>query len=411
MSLRWTYTAAAVLGLGLAPAAALAFETVEGLPFPSLGVFPAWTGDTPRPWSIFGYAGLMYDNNALRRETNAESDIVARYGIGGRWFGRIVGRQHLRLDGYGEYYDFDRFSGIDHFGYGVRGSWVWEIGNDLNGDVAYERRRRHADLGEFRTESRAMSTTERYLADGGWRFSPSWRITAGVEHVQGVRDTATAPHLESTTARGGLSYRTGLGNAIGLEVRDTRGDQRIGDELTGVAFVDEFEEREVSATLAYALGAQLRAAGRVGRTERTYRDLRDHDFRGTTYRAQVEWVPTTKLTMGLEMFRGPESTVDIDASHILRESASFGVAWAATFKLVFTARFTNEHRLYQGDPFTITGRPLRDDTLRTWRFGAGWEPQRHWQLGAGIDWGERSSNLLGENYDYMQVMLNARFNW
>lgn len=410
MSLRWM-RAAAVL-FGLAPAAALAFETVDRLPFPSLGTFPAWGADPIRPWAIFGYAGLMYDSNALRRDIAEESDLVARYGIGGRLLTRIVGRQRLRLDGYGEYYDYDRFSDIDHFGYGVRGAWLWEIGNDINGDASYERRRRHADLGEFRVERRAMIITERYLVDGGWRFHPNWRVFAGFEHGRAARDSEIAPELESNSARASLTYRTPLGNAVGIEARGTRGDQRIGDDLTGNTFIDEFEEREISGTLAYVLGATLRVAGRVGHTERSYKDLTGRDFSGTTYRGQVEWLATQKLVMDFEAYRGPEASIDIDASHILRQGAEFGVSWAATFKLVFTARFTNERRLYQGDPFAqITGLPLRDDTLRIWRFGAGWEPQRHWQLGAGVDFGERTSNRLGDDYEYYQVMLNARFVW
>jgi hypothetical protein len=51
----------------------------------------------------------------------------------------------------------------------------------------------------------------------------------------------------------------------------------------------------------------------------------------------------------------------------------------------------------------------REDTVQIWRFGVGWEPQRHVKLGLGYDYGERTSNLPFENYDYNQVMLNARW--
>ncbi|HEV3009449.1 MAG TPA: hypothetical protein VGX52_10480, partial [Burkholderiales bacterium] len=94
--------------LALAPVATLAFETVDELPFPSLGRFPAWAADPIRPWSVFAYGGLMYDNNAFRRDTGEESDIVARYGAGGSYLARVVGRQRVALDGYGEYYDYDQ---------------------------------------------------------------------------------------------------------------------------------------------------------------------------------------------------------------------------------------------------------------------------------------------------------------
>ena len=65
--------------------------------------------------------------------------MVARVGFGGRTLNRIVGRQRLLLDGYGEYYDYNDFNEIDHFAYGLRGDWLWEIGNQLDGTVRYAR--------------------------------------------------------------------------------------------------------------------------------------------------------------------------------------------------------------------------------------------------------------------------------
>jgi hypothetical protein len=53
--------------------------------------------------------------------------------------------------------------------------------------------------------------------------------------------------------------------------------------------------------------------------------------------------------------------------------------------------------------------PPRDETVRIWRFAAGWEIQRSWQLGAGVDFGERDSNRVGDDYDYVQVMANLRW--
>lgn len=394
----------------LAPAAAPAFETVDALPFPSSGTFPAWPPETIRPWGLFAYGGLMHDTNAFRRETGEQSDTVARVGAGGRATGRLVGRQRFLLEGFGEYYDYDRFNEIDHFGYGALAHLLWEVGNDVNGATGYSRRRRHADLGEFRRERRAMITSERAFLDGGYRFHPDWRIFGAVERTRAARDGEEGADIEIDRARANLIYRTPLGNSIGVEAAASRGDARIVDEATGVAFTDDFDEREISALLGYALGAQLRLVGRVGRTEREYEALPQRNFSGTTYRGLAEWLPTTKLRFGLEAYREPESVVDASASHVLRRGTSFAAAYAATYKLVFTARLINERRQYQGDAAAVvSGLPLRDDTLRIWRFGAGWEPMRHWQLGAGVDWGERRSNLLGREYDYRQYMLNVRW--
>jgi hypothetical protein len=289
---------------------------------------------------------------------------------------------------------------------------MWELGNQLSGSALYARRHRHADLGDFQVERRAMVTTDQFLLDGGYRFHPDWRIFGAVEQTRSRREVDEASDLDTTTVRGSLTYSTPLGNALGIEARGTRGDARFTDEVSGVSFTNDFDEREIAAILSYALGSQLRVSGRLGHTERKYVDLAGRDFSGTTYRGAVDWLLTSKLIFRLEGYRLPESVPEIDASHVVRQGAVFAASYAATFKLVFTARFVNEHRVAEGSAEAlITGAPVTDDTLRFWRFGAGWEPQRHWQLGAGLDLGERRSNLLGREYEYYQVMLNARWVW
>ena len=74
----------AILLFVLAPATALAFETVDRLPFPSEGRFPAWPGDPERPWTVFAYGGAMYDSNPFRLPSGEDSDMVTRLGFGGR---------------------------------------------------------------------------------------------------------------------------------------------------------------------------------------------------------------------------------------------------------------------------------------------------------------------------------------
>lgn len=397
--------------LALAPAAALAFETVDTLPFPSSGTFPGWAGDRgAEPWSLFAYGGLMYDSNAFRRDTGEIDDMVARYGAGGRFATRVVGRQSVVLEAFGEYYDYNHLSEIDHFGYGLRGDWLWEIGNQANGNIGYSRRRRHADLGEFQVETRVMGTTERAFIDGGYRFMPDWRIFGALEYTRASRDVGAAGDLDGTTVRTALTYRTGLGNAIGIEARSTRGEAAIADEAGLTSTVNDFEEREIAATLAYVLGAQLRIGGRAGYATREYDQIPERDFSGATWRGSVDWLPTGKLVFRFETYHTPAPVTDIDAPFAVRTGTSFGASWAATYKLVFTASFFNEHRVSEGDPSAVVlGTAVRDETVRVWRFGAGWEPLRQWQLGAAVDFGERRSSELGRNYDYTQVMLNVRW--
>jgi hypothetical protein len=398
--------------LALAPAAALAFETVDTLPWPSSGRFPAYSVPPPAPWDLWAYAGFMHDSNVLRRQTDERSDTIMRYGAGIRGTALVYGRQRLLLEAVGEYYDYIDLNALDHFAYAARAEWLWELGNQLAGTAGYRRIHRLADPAESGRATRAMITEDRLHAGGAYTFTPDWRLTGGVEWGNVSRDGPTLGETQTITTRGGIEHFSPLGNVIGLEVRRTTGDAPVSEELGLGAFPNnQLDHKEVAALIAYNFGAQLRATGRVGHAQRSYSELQGRDFNGTTYRGGVEWHPGTKTLLVFEVFREPTAIIDATALHVLRRGTAFGPSWAPTVKLVFSARFVNERRIFQGDPAVESGAILRDETLRVIRLGAGWEPQRRWQLSAALDRGTRESNVLGRDFDFTAFVLNLRFTY
>ena len=201
-----------------------------------------------------------------------------------------------------------------------------------------------------------------------------------------------------------------LGNAIGLEVRYSEGEAPV-DEFGVGSFPDnEYEENEVRLTLAYVLTAQIRLRGRLGHTERTYSQVAASNFSGTTGRGAVEWRPSVKTLLTLEAYREPDSVIDADALYVDLRGVGVGVAWAATYKLVFSLRALSERRLFKGDVVAASsGLPPRDETTRLLRLGVGWEPERRWQLSTSVDFGNRDSNILTQDYDYTAYTANIRY--
>jgi hypothetical protein len=195
-----------------------------------------------------------------------------------------------------------------------------------------------------------------------------------------------------------------------LEARRTEGDAPVSPDLGIGAFPNnEFTATEYAARLSYGLGTTLRIVGRLGHTEQKYTDLPGRDFSGTTGRGLVEWRPGAKILLTFDIYKEPTPIIDADALYVVRRGVAFGPNWAPTLKLVFSARFINERRQYQGDPRIEAGALLRDETLRLVRFGVGWEPQRNWRLGASFDHGERESNVLGRDYEFNALVANLRY--
>ena len=399
----------------LAPHAALAFETVDTMPWASGGLFYGYPAEELRPTEVYAQAGLMHDTNVLRRNAGAERDNIFRFGIGGRLDQRVVGRQGLHLEGRLDAYHFDRFSELDHFAYTAGAAWRWELGNDLSGTIGYTRGRRLAALAEVQRAVRRMVTTDDFIANGAWRVGPSLRLRGGYAYGRGERDTPGEDTItfgtRSLTA--GVDYVTALGNAIGLEYRRTRGDAPVSVTLdpTGQFGNNDYEEREYAVVANYVSSPTLRFNGRVGHTERTYTDL-PNNFSGPTYRAGVEWAPGPKTVIAAEAYREPRGLIDVVASHVVTRGFAFGPAWAATAKLAFSLRFVNEHRNYvAADPTVAPEGTLIDETLRLIRFGIAWEPQRLLQVGLGLDRGWRDSNTLGRDFQYTAAMANIKVLW
>lgn len=414
--MRRPYLSAFAIALLLSPGLALAqsFETIDTMPWPGGGRFPAYAPDAIRPYEVFVEGGLLHDSNILRR-TVAEDDNVFRLGGGGRIDQRVYGRQTVRLDARGDLYHFDKFSDLDHFAYAGAATWLWELGNDFTGTIGYARARRLASLTELQRAIRRMVTTDDLFANGAYRLGPNTRLRGGFAYGRGTRDTPGEDKVTfgTRTVTAGADYVTPLGNSLGAEYRRTRGDAPVSTTLdpTGTFVNNDYEETEYALVANYVTSASLRFAGRLGHTKRTYTEL-PNNFSGTTYRAGLEWLPGTKTIIALEGYKEPRAVIDIVASHVLVRGFAFGPAWAPTAKLGFSLRFVNEHRTFVAfDPNVAPVGTLLDETLRVIRLGVAWEPQRLVQVGLGLDRGERESNTLGRNYQYTAASANVRVIW
>jgi len=398
--------------LAAVPVAAPAFEAIDSLPYPSSGAFPAYPAEAGRPGRLFANAGVMYDDNFLRRPSGQESEIITRLGVGATYDQRIYGRQVLRLDARGDLFKYDSFSNLDHFAYAVLGEWRWELGNQLSGTLGYGRRHFQADRGESQSATEDLVTEQRLYGSAAYAITPDWRVRGAVagEHLERP-DTVTAD-AKSSSAAAGIDYMTPLGNALGIEVRGASGDAPVSAvfDPTGQFNGNEYDETEVAALATYNVGPTLRLGARVGETKREYTLLPAFNFSGTTYRFDAAWRPGNKTLLAFEVYRMPRSVIDLDTTQAIARGFAFGPSWAPTAKLVFSARFVREERQYPNDP-AITGLATApgEETLRGIRLAAGWEATRRFHFGAAWDTGERRSNELGRDFDYNAFMLNGRF--
>lgn len=404
---------AGVLLLG--PLTAFGFEAVDTLHPSSGGQYLAYPADPIERYDLWARFGMMYDTNILRRTTGNNSETVTRAGVGGRWDGRVVGRQGLHLAGQVDGYVYNKFSDLDNVAYSALGEWRWEAGNDLAGGIGASRRRWQASLSEIQSATYDPITENRVFANGRWVVGPHVGLRGGADWIDYHRPTHPFSETKTTLFAVGADYISDLGNTLGVEYRRSHGDAPVNPQVDplGQFLNNDFKQTDVALVATWLLSPSLRFAGNVGRTQRTYTELPGHDFSGPTYLGAVHWAPFTKAYLDFEASKTVSSIIDIGAAHVVVRSVSFGPGWALTAKTNLSARFLHQHLVYGGPPpdtAVVTGdTSQREEIVRAFRLGTYWEYTRRVHITAAFEQGERESNQLGRNYRFNAYMANLRF--
>jgi hypothetical protein len=396
----------------LAPLSALAFESVDVLTPAGSGIYPAYPSEPLRPLDLWAQFGMMYDTNVLRRTTGDNREIISRLGVGGRYDQRVVGRQSVHFDGRVDSYIYDRNSELDNIGYGGLAEWRFEVGNDLAGAIGASRRRFQANISEIQRAQYDPITESQVAARARYALGPHLGLRASSAFVDYNRPVRQASNTKTVVVTGGIEYVTALGNMIGVEAAQAKGDAPVNELVDPLhVFVGNgYTQRDIGVVGTFVSSPFLRVAGRVGRTHREYNELPGRDFNGPTYNALVQWLPTAKVSFTAEAEQHISSIIDIGASHILVKGFAFGPGWAPTAKLNFQARLLRQHQVFEGDPNAVLGvTPLREEFVRGYRLGSFWEYDRQLSFQFSLDHGERESNILGRNYRYNAGIAQVRY--
>jgi len=396
----------------LTPLCALAFEAVDVLVPASGGIYPAYPSELLRPYDLWAQFGMMYDTNLLRRTTGDNSELLTRLGVGGRIDQKVVGRQSVHAEARVDSYIYNKNSEIDNIGYGGLAEWRYEIGNDLAGTIGASRRRFQASLSEIQRAQYDPITETQLNATARYRVGPHIGLRGGTTYIDYNRPIRQFSNTKTLLVAGGADYVTDLGNALGIEVAEAKGDAPVNQlvDPLGIFIGNGYRQHDVGVVGTWIVSPFMRATGRVGKTTRHYTELPGRDFSGPTWNVMAQWLPTAKTMFTFESSKHVSSVIDIGPSHIVAKGYAFGPGWAPTAKLNFQARFLRQHQVFAGDPEAELGiAPLRQEFIRGYRLGSYWEYSRQVHLTFSLDHGERESNILGRNYTYNAGIAQVRY--
>jgi len=404
---------AALMGWSLGAAA---LETLDELYWPETGKFPAYPyeADT-RNVSFSLFAGYDHDSNVFRLADSdptpgSRSDSIYRAGVGVH--AEIPsGRQRFVLEARVQKNDYSRFDLLDHTSYGAGATWKWALGNQWSGEAGYTRRHFLGSLDDIQAPVKDMITEDRLFVNGGYLVTPRWRVRGGLEWLKWNHDDAVRSELDARIFSGtaGLDYVTPSNNSVGGQVKLSDGTYPNQQAVPGGLVVNDYREWEASLVTHWAVSGKSTVDARAGYTKREHDQVPQRDFDGFTGRVSLDWFVANKTLLNFAIWREIQSTEDASASYVLSEGWSVGPAWTPTIKLIFQARYLREDRDFKGDPgLALAGGATREDSFDGFSLTAGYTPVRNVHLSLGAEWGDRSSNTIGRDFNYRLISANAR---
>ena len=390
-------------------AACLAF----GLPGPALALW----GDQVE---LFAAETLTYDTNVFRLSSGVDPNVALNSPKKSDWWSLTslgfnvnvpIGRQRIQ-GGYAYNFSrYNRFSQLDFEGYNARALWLWEIGNQLNGQVGYTETKSLADYRNFQTVTANSLKTNRAFFNGAYLLTPEWKLNLGADAVE-QRNGDPARRVNDVDMTGidaGVTYISRAGNQIGFALRTEDGRYPNNQIVAGISVSNDYTQNTAALVLDWTFTPQSHLNMRGGWVERKYEQVPGRNFDDTTGRVQFDWRPTGKLTISAIALKEVSPLEDIQTSFVLIRGFSLRPTWQITEKTSLALSLDTSERKYLGDPGLVIGAtPLREDKVHGALLALTWLPLRNVQVIGTALRESRSSNLVNGDYDVTVISARAR---
>lgn len=363
-------------------------------------------------------AGFNHDNNLFRlpdnidasqARVNSRSDTAFIKGAGLK-FDAPVSRQRFVAEWNVSETTFDKNTDLDHSAYDGRAAWIWRIGNDLDGEASYRKRKTLGGFADEVLKVKDLVETEYYQLSGGYNIDARWRINAewGKEDQSHSAFNRRTLDVESKTTGGRLTYRTPADNHVGLYARRT---EREYPNRFLIGFDNNHTEDRIGLLGQWRPTGLLRVDASLGHVDVSHDELSSRDFSGYTWRAAGLWEATGKFRLSLAGFKDVRLYEDIATSYIVVHGVNVTPIYSVTSKITVQADFIYEKRDFRGDPGFLLGLIQREDDFRLARLGVTYSPFRNVDLSLAFETGERKSNIFFDSYGYQGWFGTARINF
>lgn len=251
---------------------------------------------------------------------------------------------------------YDRFDALDlDNGRDGRAIWLWQVGNQLNGELGYTNSLILASLANVQSGIQSSTPNfieaQRTFLKGGFKPTAGWQIRGEVSRLR-QSNSAAERQVSDASVDGAeltVSRVSRAENQLGLGLRVADG-HLPNEQLMGTVLVDNsYRQRALAAVLEWTMTAHSRVSARAGRTTRSYSQLPQRDYEGWMYLASYEWRPTGKFTLTASAQRDISTTEEVNVGFVLSKGVALYPTLMLTEKLNLSAGLEQNHREYLGD--------------------------------------------------------------
>jgi len=334
-----------------------------------------------------------------------------------------VSRQRFQLGYARNYSRYDHFTELDLDGYDGRALWLWQLGNDANGQLSYTENLSLASFANIAGVKPDPLKVRQAQLNGAYLVTPRWRLQLGATGFQ-QRNGETTLRVNDIDIVGGdasLAYATPANTFVGVGVRaeDGRFPNRpfvpasSDPNVVPSVFDNAYRQYGVDLVADWTVTGLSRLNARVGRISRRNEHLSERDFYGTAVRVQYDWKPTGRLSLNASVVQDISPYDDIKASYVFVKGVSFRPTFALTGKIDVSGIFEYSIRDYLGDPNlapadTQGTLPTRTDHVRSATLALSYRPIRVITLQASAQRETRSSTIPFGDYEVNVYSLSAR---
>ena len=375
-----------------------------GLSLPSLGAESAASSDRLthfldffNPYMSLSYA---YDSNVLRLDdiTPLPDGRADQYGTLALGFDSTMQKGAQKFDVNGEF-NARRYHIYDQYNYqGGRALaiWHWEASQAWTGTAGYKYLRTLRDFANEISPKRTMNmrNEHRVFASADDALSDHWKWGLRGDAAD-IKYTSTKTlDLQRTSGGTTFSYISKAENELGLDLNVINGNYTQGEAA-------DFTEYAAGPVLKWKYTVRTQLYAQAGYTQRHNRGRNPSTFGAATGKVTLTIADAGRGSLKASAYREFSNLGDEIADYTVVDGLSIEPGWTLSNGRSFRLHGSYEHRDFR----TSQGSTGRLDDVGTVSGFLDWPLGNHIKITAGLTTERRSSNLLYQDYEYLQQQI------